>query len=325
MNLAMQAVALSAAKTAAPHVSAGLRWGAALSGLAVLVLLYLAVAVLSPKGQRSPWKLVEGTDGVPSTSKFQWFAWLVVILFGYTAMWVLRAEQGNFAALNQIPVNILTVLGFSTGTAAAAKGITSAYVQSGRVAKQDPAQESVQGGIFHDDSDAPELAKIQMIGFTFIAIGIFLITLIHQIVTNQVAAGLPDIDSSLMVLMGISHGGYLGKKLVTAGSPTLFAPNPPRAAACTAIMLSGANLGSPAGQLTVNGSPVETTSWSASSVGFNVPQTDPASNAEWTGTTTVQLAVSVMGQPSNSVPFTITAPPAAPAGADSQARTALVG
>ena len=30
------------------------------------------------------------------------------------------------------------------------------------------------GGIFQDDGGSPELAKIQMIGFTIIAIGIFL-------------------------------------------------------------------------------------------------------------------------------------------------------
>jgi hypothetical protein len=39
-------------------------------------------------------------------------------------------------------------------------------------------------------------------------------TLIHQIVTNPPVVSLPDIDASLMVLMGISQGGYLAKKVV---------------------------------------------------------------------------------------------------------------
>ena len=58
-----------------------------------------------------------------------------------------------------------------------------------------------------------------MIGFTFIAIGIFLATFIHQIQTNSLNAGLPNIDSSLLVLMGVSQGGYLGKKLVSVVTP----------------------------------------------------------------------------------------------------------
>jgi hypothetical protein len=78
------------------------------------------------------------------------------------------------------------------------------------------------GGIFQDDSGAPELAKIQMMGFTIIAIGVFLATVGHQVATDDISAGLPNIDSSLLVLMGISQGGYLGKKLVTFGTPALY-------------------------------------------------------------------------------------------------------
>ena len=52
------------------------------------------------------------------------------------------------------------------------------------------------------------LAWSQMIGFTILAIGIFLATVFHQIGTGDITDGLPNIDSSLMVLMGISQGGY---------------------------------------------------------------------------------------------------------------------
>jgi hypothetical protein len=310
MNVIMQAAVLTATKAAAPHVSAGLKWGAVGSGLGLLVVLYLAVAVFSK--HRNPLELFKGFDGFSSTSKFQWFLWLVFILFGYTALWVLRAEQGNFSALNEIPVNLLTVLGFSTGTAAAAKGITSGYVQTGRVQKQGaPAANATAantGGVFQDDTGAPELAKIQMMGFTFIALGIFLIAVIHQILSNDITDGLPNIDSSLMVLMGISQGGYLGKKLVTSNPLTLYAPTPPRAAPTAAITLPGANLGTTVSQLTLDGAPIATTTWTASSIAFTVPATHPADNSAWPAATTVQLVVSVMGQTSNSVPFTVTAP-----------------
>ena len=326
MNEAMQFAASATAQTVT--VSAGLKWGAVASGLGLLVLLYLATMVASGKG--NPWQLVEGADGSASTSKFQWFLWLIVILFGYTALWVLRAEQGNFSALSEVPVNLLTVLGFSTGTAAAAKGITSGYVQSGRVVKAPPHRYPPgraaaapperqrpgaaaaaagaaapasggatvgNGGILQDDSGVPELAKIQMVGFTFIAIGIFLITVIHQIVTGNVTAGLPNIDSSLMVLMGISQGGYLGKKLVTFSPATLYAPSPASGAPGTAITLPGVSLGSQPGQLTLDGVPIPVTSWSANSIQFPVPANDPATNSPWDGLPrVVQLAVVVGGQ-----------------------------
>ncbi len=327
MNEAVQFAASATAKTVA--VSAGLKWGAVASGLGLLVLVYLATMIRS--GERNPWKLVEGADGSASTSKFQWFLWIIVILFAYTALWVLRAEHGNYSALSEVPVNLLTVLGFSTGTAAAAKGITSGYVQNGRVVKGPagvaPAGPALagpapggaasagaapggaivgNGGILQDDSGAPELAKIQMVGFTFIAIGIFLITVIQQIATGNLNVGLPNIDSSLMVLMGISQGGYLGKKLVTFSPATLYAPTPSSGAPGTPITLPGVSLGSQPGQLTMDGVPIPVTSWSANSIQFPIPANDPATNAVWAGLPrVVQLAVVVGGQPSNSVPFTV--------------------
>ena len=81
-------------------------------------------------------------------------------------------------------------------------------------------------------------------GFTIIAIGIFLATVVHQIAVGDIKAGLPNIDASLMVLMGISSGGYLGKKLVTFGTPMLYPPNPETGPPGTAVTLRGSSMGS---------------------------------------------------------------------------------
>jgi hypothetical protein len=101
---------LAAGNQTAPAISAGSKAGAILIGVAFLVVVYIVTALIT-----GHWRLKElfnGFDGFGSTSKLQWLLWLVVILFGYAAIWVLRAEQGNYAALSNIPVNILTVLGF---------------------------------------------------------------------------------------------------------------------------------------------------------------------------------------------------------------------
>ena len=129
----MYASILAAGNQNAPAVSAGSKAGAILIGVAFLVVLYVVTAFIT-----GHWRLKEvfnGFDGFASTSKLQWFLWLIAILFGYVAIWVLRAEQGDYTTLSDIPVNLLTVLGFSTGTAAAAKGITAGYVQTGKMAK----------------------------------------------------------------------------------------------------------------------------------------------------------------------------------------------
>jgi hypothetical protein len=306
----MYASMLAAGNQNAPAVSAGSKAGAILIGVAFLVVLYVVTAFIT--GHWRLKDLVNGFDGFGSTSKLQWFLWLIAILFGYVATWVLRAEQGDYAALSDIPVNILTVLGFSTGTAAAAKGITAGYVQTGKVAKTGvPANptSATTGGVFQDDTGGPELAKIQMIAFTIIAIGIFLATVFHQIAIGDIKDGLPNIDSSLLVLMGISQGGYLGKKLVTFGTPALFAPNPLSGPPGTPVTVTGSGLGAQQGnsQLLLNGAPIAVTLWSDTSIQFTVPADDPATGVAWASLPkAVPLVVSMTGQLSNSATFKVT-------------------
>jgi hypothetical protein len=279
-------------------VSAGWKWAAVLIGLGVLVIIGLGVAVFT-KGPLST--VINGADGRASTSKFQWLAWLAIIVFGYSVLWVLRAKQGDWSAISNVPVNVLTVLGFSTGTAAAAKGITTGYVQSGRLV-QPPAADGAKGGLVEDNGGAPDLGKIQIMAFTLIATGIYLATLIHQIVSNPVITTLPNIDSSLLVLMGISQGGYLANKLVTYNEPVLYAPQPPVAVAGqTEVTVEGANLGTSASgaQLLLDGIPVTPGQWSPTVITFIVPAHHPAGQAS--------LAVIVRGQHSNSVQLMIEA------------------
>lgn len=298
----------AARATALVAVSAGWKWIAVLIGLGVVVVIGLGAAVFT-QGQLR--RLVDGTDGRASTSKFQWLAWLVVVAFSYSVLWVLRAKQGDWSAISNVPVNLLTVLGFSTGTAALARGITAGYVQSGRLVQPPPG--SAKSGLVQDDSGAPDLSKLQIMAFTLIAIGIFVATLIHQIVSNPVITTLPNIDSSLLVLMGISQGGYLATMLVTFGTPVLYAPEPPTAIAGeTEVTVPGANLGTPpagaltpaGAQLLLDGAPVTPVRWSPTAITFTVPAGCPAGQAS--------VTVFVTGQQSNSVPLMVRATASTP-------------
>jgi hypothetical protein len=318
----VQAAALGVANAAA--LSAGWKWLAVLIGLGVLAALYLLTG-LSAKTWR-PSRLMQGADGSSSTSKFQWLLWLVATLFAYTVLWVLRARQGDYAAIGDVPANLLTVLGLSTTTAAAAKGITTGYVQTGRVVKltaaqrgatqaADPQPAAGTGGILQDDNGMLSLAKIQVTGFTVLAVGIFLATVIHQIAATPVVTTLPNIDSSLLALLGISQGGYLGNKLVTFGAPVLYGPSQPSVAPGEEVTLPAANLGSSSGaQLTLAGQPIKATS-AAGRITFTVPESDPVTGASWRGLPrAVDLAVSAMGRTSNPVTFIVGAPAANPPG-----------
>jgi len=193
-------------------------------GISTVLVLWLLYKVASGGTIGS---LYEGSDGRPSTSKFQFFAWTAVVIFAYAAIYSLKVAAHHFEAVNEIPKNVLIAMGMSVISAAAAKGITVSYIATGRIEKSPvPSGSSNFGAIFQDDSGFPDLSKVQMIAWTFTAIVTYLIAVgskIHQ----RDYSSLPDIDSALMVLMGLGHGAYLGKKLVTQDTS---APNAPQAA-----------------------------------------------------------------------------------------------
>jgi hypothetical protein len=158
---------------------------------------------------------VQGADGRPSTSKFQFWLWTGVLIFSYAAIFSMKVAAGNYDPISEIPKNVLIAMGMSVLSATVAKGITVGYVSSGRITKPAPTPEtSGVGAILQDDTGFPDLSKVQMIAWTLIAIVTYLIAVASRIHTNNVQ-GLPDIDSALMVLMGLGHGAYLGKKLVS--------------------------------------------------------------------------------------------------------------
>jgi hypothetical protein len=190
-------------------------------GVGTVFLLWLFYRVASGGSISS---LYEGTDGRPSTSKFQFFAWTAVVVFAYAAIYSLKISAHHFDAVNELPKNALIAMGMSVISAAAAKSITVSYISTGRITKSVAGKGAASfSAIFQDDSGFPDLSKVQMIAWTFIAIATYLIAVgskIHQ----RDYSSLPDIDSALMVLMGLGHGAYLGKKLVTQDTTAPDAP-----------------------------------------------------------------------------------------------------
>lgn len=178
--------------------------------VAAAFIAVIAVVVRTFRG----WDLVRGEDGRPSTSKAQWWIWTALAIFGYVAVFVERWLRGNPGEIVEVPENLLLAMGFSAATMVVAKGVTASYAAQRLVDKR--ATPAALGGLFTDDSGAPDLTKIQMLAFTAIAAFVYLV----RLATQGDATSLPvliDIDPALMILMGLSQGGYLGQKVAARG------------------------------------------------------------------------------------------------------------
>jgi hypothetical protein len=186
------------------------------------------------------WK---GYDGATSSSKFQFTLWTSVVLYAYIITVIdSYFNHGNFNLGLTFPQNLMLAMGLSATTALAAKGITSAYA-----AKQVDKSDTSKGGLFFDDDGYPDLAKIQLIAWTFIGIGIFLLKTLNDVMgSTGVSTGLPDIDTTVLTLMGIGQGAYVGKKIITKDdpdAPDLDSINPKEGDLDQLITISGANFG----------------------------------------------------------------------------------
>ena len=277
-----------------------------LISLAALVVFWILYWLIT--GKADPLRLAEGHDERLSTSKFQWFVWTVAVVFSYVAIFVARVQRGVIAPIEEVPTNLLIAMGLSTGTMAVAKGVTSAYVASGVIKKPKksepeapPVKQPYLAELIADDTGFPDLSKVQMLTWTAIAIAIFIFRVVRTI--NNAAVErlvLPDIEPSLMVLMGIGQVAYLGKKLVTTYTPRITGLSPGAGKAGTKITITGEALGEKqdGNLILINGSPIAqpATTWEPTKVEFKVPTGYPAGKLD--------IGLIVSGRETNTLPFT---------------------
>jgi hypothetical protein len=284
-------------------------------GVIVLGLVWLIVGVLT--GSMRVWRVALGVDGRFSTSKLQQFVWTAAVLFSYSCVFAARIKAGRLEPIAEIPPNVLLALGFSVGTAILATGITSDHVETGKEVKT-ASGASAQGArsLVEDDAGRLDLAKLQLLAWTLIAIFAYLLATVDAVEkTVKVAAdaalpGLPDIDSTLMVLTGLGQGAYIGKKLVTRTTSGLTGLNQASATPGTTIAATGVGLGDERGAslLTMNDFPIPSATWGSTTITFDVPAAPPWGGA-WTGQK-VRVNVVVDGQLGANAVYLVVKPPA---------------
>lgn len=289
-----------------------MQFAAYVSGFAMLLVFWVLYRLTA--GTWDLRKLVEGSDGHPSTSKLQWFIWTVVVLFSYVVIYAARVYDGDITPISDIPQNLLIAMGFSITSMVAAKGITASYVANGQLSKpQADAGTTGLGAVVTDDTGAPDLSKIQIMAWTLIAVVTYLIRVIQEVHAGS-PLNIPDIDPALMVLMGLGHGAYLGKKLVTTSTPRITGISPGQGSPGTAVALTGnAFGGSQDGSLlTFDGQPVYPPGlvWGDTQISFRMPATQH-NGLPWSPGQRVLVGVTVNGQESaNTLPFTVMVSPA---------------
>lgn len=281
-----------------------------LFGAGALLVFWIFSYIVTRKV--APWALAisESTvgrqlQGVLSVSKFQALVWTLITLFTYTSVFgarFLASEPGAaLRTLPSIPINLLVLMGLSVATAAGAKGVTISYKSQGLI-------EERSGGLTTNPEGQGDLIKAQMLIWTVIGAGIYLLRVVSFIagraweVDPNTPLALPDIDGALLVLMGASQGSYVGNKLVSRDirkTPKLESMLPLKGPVGTTVTILGENFGDAQGanfvsldDSTIRSQADGLVSWSDIQIEVTIPTTYKAGDkiavgvyrdGEWTG------------------------------------------
>lgn len=171
---------------------------AAAVGLFVLMLAFF----VRRKENRS---FLQSPDGDYSVSRFQVMAWTIVVVSSWVYVYLHTGKQVSF------PDSVMYLMGISIGSMTGAKILSTTKSQTlgggvaaGGAAAAGGDKKSLGAVIANmlSDNGQPSTMRYQMFVWTVVAAMFFL----RQVWATD---ALWDVPNGLLVLMGISHGGYL--------------------------------------------------------------------------------------------------------------------
>ncbi len=130
-----------------------------------------------------------------SLSRTQMALWFFIVIVSFLMLWV---ETGR---IDTMPVSVVVMLGISAATALGGAAIDTNRTSGGAPERSD----NFIFDILSDDHGVC-IHRFQMAGWTIVLAVVFLYTVFTEM-------RMPEFDGSILLLMGISSGTYLGYKI----------------------------------------------------------------------------------------------------------------
>ncbi len=146
--------------------------------------------------------IVTSDDGRYSISRLQMYLWTFAVVIGFGAIFM----YGYKYTIPDIPGTLYMLMGVNL-----AATVTSTAINTARNEKVSKVEPDFWRDIFFESEDSLDLPRTQMFVWTIISLCVFFFKL-YQLLTADNLQFLPDIPTGLVVLMGVSHGAYLGTK-----------------------------------------------------------------------------------------------------------------
>ncbi|WAI00209.1 hypothetical protein [Methanogenium organophilum] len=190
--------------------------GCIVSAVVIIAVLIITHALVRTDGGNF-LNIIRADYWVPSLSLFQFLVWTIVISFSYVWISAIRIFDGLIFA-TEIPANLYLLLGISVAVPLISVGYTKSAYKPETPAK--PPEKLPPFGMMLKHKGKIALNRFQMFLWTIISVFLYLSVVVGTVTGVDAAAlSLPDIDPTLLYLMGLSQTGYLGGRLVGEEKP----------------------------------------------------------------------------------------------------------
>jgi hypothetical protein len=183
-----------------------------------------------------------------------------------------------------LPPDLLVAMGLTVATDGTARFISARNDDPSSPGRRSTHQEGGWRYLYLDDQDRVNFGKLQLLSWTLVAVGLFLITVTSAaagtpgaadlITTPDGAATLPDLGVALVLLQGLGTATYLGDKMVTTTvahiadvKPRLIEPGGARLVSITGTGFGGQQ---EATLVLLDGEPQVASSWSDTRIEFTI-------------------------------------------------------
>jgi hypothetical protein len=176
-----------------------------------------------------------------SLSRFQTVLWTVLILSAFQAAALTNIQlvsNPTDALTINIPPEILEILGISL-TSLVGKSVILTYFKDPTQVDKNPVSENPAdrpgwNDMFKGDdkanADFVDLSKVQMFFFTLVLVLVYGVALASMFMVvdpkHSAITALPALTPSMVWLLGISQGGYLGSKAIKRIPPSVTLTSP---------------------------------------------------------------------------------------------------
>ncbi len=202
----------------------------------ILVLILLAISFLViGHGVTGLYRgLLIDERNMISLSRLQMVIWTIIVISALITATISNAVIGAKPLSIKIPEELWILMGISVTSLIGSPLIKSTkYTKNlntnslknlrakGCIVVNDSPNKATLSDIFSGEEVANatsiDLSKVQMFYFTVILSVVYAIALSKMFMNNALITEFPEIDSSIIWLLGISHGGYLVHKMIPKG------------------------------------------------------------------------------------------------------------